>query len=87
MVVSSGCSRDYAMPSACHSSWMFGKVTIDGRWKVLRVVRNSFAVIPGMNAIAFTREVRALASLEGWAASTTLNTILRGAPKMARTSG
>jgi hypothetical protein len=23
-------------------------------------------VIPGMNAIAFTREVRALASLEGW---------------------
>jgi len=36
-------------------------------------------VIPGMNAIAFTREVRALASLEGWPHGATLNTILRDA--------
>jgi hypothetical protein len=33
--------------------------------------------IPGMNAIAFTREVRALARLEGWSQSTMLNNILR----------
>ena len=39
------------------------------------------AVNPGMNAIAFTREVRALARLEGCAACTKLNNILRGAPK------
>ena len=29
-------------------------------------------VIPGMNAIAFTREVRALASLEGWCSASCL---------------
>jgi hypothetical protein len=32
-------------------------------------------------------EVRALARLEGWPQSTTLNNIFRGAPKTARTSG
>ena len=34
-------------------------------------------VIPGMNAIAFTREVRALASLEGWCSALCLRYILR----------
>jgi hypothetical protein len=37
-------------------------------------------VIPGMNAIAFTREVRALARLEGWIACARRR-ILRGSPK------
>jgi hypothetical protein len=32
-------------------------------------------------------EARALASLEGWAAGTFVASILRGSPKMARTSG
>jgi hypothetical protein len=38
-----------------------------------------------MSAFALTRKVRALARLEGWAAST-FPVILRGAPKTARTS-
>jgi hypothetical protein len=40
-----------------------------------------------MSAIALTREVRAVARAEGWLQSTTLNNILRGAPKTARISG
>jgi hypothetical protein len=51
-------------------------------------------VIPGMNAMAFTREVRSaaqlrrwLARLEGWAAGTIRAAILRGSPKTASTSG
>src|ERR1700738_2629633 len=40
---------------------------------------------PRMSAIALTREVRALARLEGWTACT-LIFILRGSPKTARTS-
>jgi hypothetical protein len=43
--------------------------------------RLDWTVIPGMNAIAFTREVRALARLEGWMQGRCLWPILRGSPK------
>jgi hypothetical protein len=47
-----------------------------------------FAAIPGMNAIAFTREVRAISCApRRMAARTTLNNILRGSPKTASTYG
>jgi len=55
---------------------------------ILMVVMYCSDVIPGMNAIAFTREVRALSCApRRMAARTALNTILRGSPKTASTSG
>jgi hypothetical protein len=47
-------------------------------------LRKMQAVIPGMNAIAFTREVRASsASLEGWIQQRCLRPILRGSQELA----
>jgi hypothetical protein len=48
--------------------------------------KNVKAVIPGMNAIAFTREVRALARLEGWCSALCVRPSFE-ARQQARTSG